>query len=641
MTVPGRSPAFGDRIARSLAAASAIGVITVALALTVADYANLARETVETVRSRADTLALNASAAIAFNDRQHAVDALATLRPLPDFAAAAVFDASGAPLASYAREGDPAPPLRASAPGLERRGRWLLYSMPVRDRGLDLGQLELVYDLRRAERRVLTSLLVALGVGGLAMLVALAAAGRLKRGLVRPIDELVATARTVSQGGDYGLRAKRFADDELGQFTSVFNDMLEQIERQQRELRESNAERAGLLEGERAARSEAERASRMKDEFLATLSHELRTPLMPIVGWIEILRLPGLGSGEREKGLEVIERNARLQARMIDELLDMSRIVSGKLQIEPQRMALGPVIEAAVATVRPAATAKGVAFNVRLPQPGPAVLGDASRLQQVFWNLLSNAVKFTPKGGQVDVELLEEGDDVRVRVADSGQGIAPEFLPHVFERFRQADSSITRRHGGLGIGLAIVRQLVDLHGGTVRAESAGVDRGALFEVSLPRAAAAAPELAASSESTASRRLPADAPLADLTLLAIDDHADARELLTRLLQQAGALVLVAASSAEGLSLLSRARPDAVICDIGMPDGDGYGFIRGVRELPAERGGSTPAIALTAFARTEDRARALEAGYDLHLPKPIEGGALVAAVARLVALRARSA
>jgi CheY-like chemotaxis protein len=324
---------------------------------------------------------------------------------------------------------------------------------------------------------------------------------------------------------------------------------------------------------------------------------------------------------------------------MIDELLDMSRIVAGKLQIDPQRIEIVPVVEAALATVGPAAVAKGVDLAVRLPEGGPMVLGDANRLQQVFWNLASNAVKFTPRGGRVDVEVVEREDEVLVRVSDSGAGIAPEFLPHVFERFRQADSSTTRRHGGLGLGLAIVRQLVDLHGGTVSAASEGVGKGSRFEVSLPRAAKPSAHDGAHLPEIATEPPVDDGmPLIDVTVLAIDDQADTRDLLTRLLQASGALVLAAGSAAEGLSLLSRARPAVVICDIGMPGSDGYNFIRRVRDLPAERGGRTPAIALTALARAEDRERALAAGYDLHLPKPVEGGTLLAAVMRFAGLPA---
>jgi signal transduction histidine kinase/CheY-like chemotaxis protein len=439
------------------------------------------------------------------------------------------------------------------------------------------------------------------------------------------------------------LRARRTTEDEIGQLTRALNEMLDRIERQAGELRASHAERAVLLENERSAREEAERASRSKDEFVATLSHELRTPLTPIVGWLEILRRvspedPALLA----QGLEVIERNARVQTQMIDDLLDMSRIVSGKLRLDVGTVHLREIVEAALVTLGPAAEARGIELRAALDPRARAIRGDPNRLQQVVWNLLSNAIKFTDKGGRVEIAVRDTGSRVEIVVRDTGQGISAEFLPHVFDRFRQADASTARRHGGLGLGLAIVRQLVELHGGSVRAESAGRDQGATFTVELPVSPVAHEEVAVELGPPGPVRAPAAeepaASLAGSRLLVVDDEADTRELLARVFRDRGAEVRVAGSAAEGLAALGEFRPAVLVSDIGMPGTDGYELIRHVRELGDAAGGATPAIALTAFARSEDRTRALRAGYQLHLAKPVSTAELIAAVDSLRHLRA---
>ena len=404
--------------------------------------------------------------------------------------------------------------------------------------------------------------------------------------------------------------------------------------------RRAAKERERLLEAERSARAEAERVSRMKDEFLATLSHELRTPLNAILGWSQLLGSRGGEDAELAEGLDVIERNARVQTQLIEDLLDMSRIISGKIRLDVQRVDLADVVRAAVASVRHSATAKEIRLQIVLdPMAGP-VRGDPARLQQCFWNLLSNAIKFTPKGGKINVALERVNSHLEVCVADDGQGIKPDFLPHVFERFRQADGSTTRAHGGLGLGLSIVKHLVELHGGTIRARSAGEGQGATFCIELPLMvvhAAVEPDAARQHpRGTASpgEAEPLDHPsLAGIKVLVVDDEADARRLLLRVLEGCGAQVLLAASAQEGLDTLRRERPDMLISDIGMPGEDGYDFIRRVRELPADQGGRTPAAALTAFARSEDRTRALRAGYQTHVAKPVEPTELSAVVASL--------
>ena len=386
-----------------------------------------------------------------------------------------------------------------------------------------------------------------------------------------------------------------------------------------------------LLASERRARSDAERASRTKDEFLATLSHELRTPLSAILGWTQLLSGSGNTAEEIAEGISVISRNARVQAQIIDDLLEMSRVTSGKIRLDVQEFEIGEVIEAAVATVRPAAEAKGVHIETVLASPDHPITGDASRLQQVFWNLLSNAVKFTPPEGRVEVRLEARPSYIEVRVSDTGEGIAAEFLPHLFERFRQADSSSTRRHAGLGLGLAIVKQLVELHGGSVQASSDGLGQGSTFTVRLPLVAAHQ-EAEASDVARDEKRAPM-LPLVDrgriagLRLLIVDDDDDARDVARRMLQECGAEVATASSAREALATLRERPIDVLVSDIGMPKEDGYSLIRNVRD----QWPTLPAIALTAYAADEDRERTTGAGYQFHLAKPAEATQLIAAVA----------
>jgi PAS domain S-box-containing protein len=374
--------------------------------------------------------------------------------------------------------------------------------------------------------------------------------------------------------------------------------------------------------------ADAQRASALKDEFLATLSHELRTPLSAILGWVHILhrRYPD-AAGDLAKGIAVIERNARAQSQLVDDLLDMSRIVSGKLQLDLQPVVVQGCIEAAIETVRPLAEAAGVRIDTWFEPAAGVVSADAVRLQQVVWNLVANAVKFTPRGGLVVVRMVADGDALRIEVQDTGMGIAAEFLPHIFDRFRQADGSITRRFGGLGLGLAIVRQLVELHGGSVQASSPGEGQGSVFAVRLPlQVPGSAPVLPVFAPAA-----PGSTELAGVRVLLVDDEADARELQQRMLVDAGALVQVADSADAALAAIVQMRPQVLVSDIGMPQVDGYELLRRVRALGAAQGGDLPAIALTAFARAEDRVRALRAGFRAHVAKPVEPAELVATIA----------
>jgi PAS domain S-box-containing protein len=396
-------------------------------------------------------------------------------------------------------------------------------------------------------------------------------------------------------------------------------------------------ERRQALKREKEARLEAEAANRVKDEFLSTLSHELRTPLTAIMGWADLLLHGEVEPAKHLQAIETIFRNANSQCQLINDLLEVSRIITGKLRLEFVACELDAVIEAAAESIRPTAEAKGVRLQVLLePHVGP-VLGDSERLQQIVWNLLSNGVKFTGKGGLVQVTLQRINSHVEIVVNDTGVGIKPDFLPHVFDRFRQADGSTTRTYGGLGLGLAIVRHLVELHGGTAWAESAGANQGARFTVRLPAMTESdqqvEQELRQPAVTAAEPRDRHPASLDGLRVLVVDDEVDARALVTMMLERCGAQAMAVGSSSEGLESIESWKPDVLIADIGMPDEDGYGMIRKVRALPKERGGQTPALALTAYARTEDRARALSEGYQVHLAKPVERFELAAVVASL--------
>jgi signal transduction histidine kinase len=392
-------------------------------------------------------------------------------------------------------------------------------------------------------------------------------------------------------------------------------------------------ERARLLVLEQAARKHAEEANRMKDEFLATLSHELRTPLNAILGWVQVLRTGKLDAAAGARALETIERNSRAQAQLIADLLDVSRIITGKLRLELKPVELSRIIDAALDSARPAADAKAIELVVSLAPLESPVLGDNDRLHQVIWNLLSNAIKFTPRGGRVEVRLKESGLNAVIEVRDSGIGIRPDFLPYVFDRFRQAESTLTRSQGGLGLGLSIVRHLLELHGGTVEVESEGEGKGTTFRVSLPLRGATAGEKATEGTSLAEGVWNRPDLLAGIHVLVLEDEADSRDLLAMALEQCGAEVSAFGSVPEALAAFDTAVPDVVVSDIGVPFEDGYSFIRKVRSrLPAD-GGAVPAAALTAYVRAEDRQQALEAGFQTHLAKPVDPSELIATVARL--------
>lgn len=453
-----------------------------------------------------------------------------------------------------------------------------------------------------------------------------------KVGLQREVDERTAELARANEA-----LQKMFNEQEslVHQRTAELSRANEELKKEIAVRQWAEEERARLLVREQELRRQAEDANRMKDEFLATLSHELRTPLNAMLGWAQVLRLGKLDGPAAARALETIERNARAQAQLIADLLDVSRIITGKLRLDVQPVELRRIIEAALDGVRPGADAKGIVLDVSLDPLTSPVIGDADRLQQVVWNLLSNAIKFTSAGGSVQVRLQQRGDSAEVRVADTGLGIRPDFLPYVFDRFRQAESTITRSHGGLGLGLSIVRHLVELHGGGVSVDSEGEGKGAAFTVRLPVRQVVSDEAAALDETQTSlmRVWDSQGLLAGVRVLVVEDEDDTRELLVTALEQCGAEVVSAATAAAALEHLDRRPPDVLVSDLAMPDEDGYSLIRKIRARESERGGTVPAAALTAYARTEDRVRALASGFQRHLPKPIDPSDLIAAVATL--------
>jgi signal transduction histidine kinase/CheY-like chemotaxis protein len=411
-----------------------------------------------------------------------------------------------------------------------------------------------------------------------------------------------------------------------------------EVERLNVQLREANERLVVATVQAQTAEEHAEQANRLKDDFLATVSHELRTPLNAVLGWARILLSKQLTTERETHAIETIERNATSLAHIIDDLLDVSRIIAGTLHLTRHPVDLVAVTQTALDVVRPQAADKHVDLRLSRKPDSPALVsGDAGRLQQVMLNLLANAVKFTSERGRVDVSIDQMGSSLEVNIVDTGQGISAEFLPHVFERFRQADGAPSRRHGGLGLGLAIVRQLVELHGGTVRAVSEGVGRGATLTVRLPILGVDAHDERASavtdrrSAGSASSPQPRSQRLDNLRILVVDDHDDGRRLTSLVLTQTGATVEAVASAREVLQRLEVQQPDVLVSDIGLPDEDGYSLIRRIRRREKEHGGFLPAIALTGYARADDRDRALAAGFQAHVPKPVFPAELIAVIA----------
>jgi PAS domain S-box-containing protein len=437
---------------------------------------------------------------------------------------------------------------------------------------------------------------------------------------------LIVKGRTIGALGLSFLEVQEFSDEDSAFLLALAQQCAQALERSR------------LYETERRLRTEAEEANRIKDEFLATVSHELRTPLTAIVGWSSMLKISKFDEKTTAHAIETIERNAKAQTEIIEDLLDVSRIITGKLRLEPGLVQLDSVIASALDAIRPTAETRGIEIKANIDPGASVVWGDPARLQQVMWNLLTNAVKFNAKGGSVEVRLQRVKSHIQIVVSDTGQGISQEFLPFVFERFRQADGTITRAHGGLGLGLAIVRHLVELHGGTIYAESGGVGLGAAFTVDIPVRAVQDVErrpeqLSASIAEAAIERSP---KLENVRVLIVDDEADARAVLKAIIEQCGAEVMAVAATAEALEALDSFKPDLLMSDIGIPGEDGYSLIRKVRALSPEQGGKIPAVALTAYAREEDRMHALLAGYQSHVAKPVNPAELIAVLTGLAGL-----
>jgi signal transduction histidine kinase/CheY-like chemotaxis protein len=571
----------------------------------------------------------NSQAAIQFKDPLAARDTLQSLAANPHLRAACLYDEAGRLFADFRVETWECE-FEVPPEGYRFTPNRLELTSGGELAGRRFGSLTLRSDLGILTSRLRVQAVVVAALLVLALLIALALSSMLQSLVSEPLMALSATAAEVSTRGDYSVRARRTTDDELGDLVDAFNRMLERIESREAELSKTNDDlRREIAERQRAEQERAEmlvrerEANRLKDEFLATLSHELRTPLNAILGWTKLLRANAVPPISFDRALEKIDRNAQIQSRLVEDLLEVSRITTGKLHLEPRAFDLVTLTNTAIDSIRPAAEARGVTIERSFDAAALPTGGDPDRLQQVIWNLLSNAVKFTPSDGTVTVALSRESGTDRLLVSDTGIGIDPAFLPKVFDTFRQADSSTTRSHGGLGLGLSIVKRLVEMHGGRVEARSDGKGKGATFIVSLP---VVMPIRRRGEPSHLPPVLIPEGRLVGTTVLVVDDDADTREMLASVLEGAGARVHAVASAEEALSVGVEARPDAIVSDIAMPGQDGYSLMR---QLTAALGPDAPRakVALTAFASAGDRERALHAGFQRHVTKPFDPVALV--------------
>ncbi len=624
---------------------SAAAVVIVSGGFLASDVVDMRQEIDKDVMGQAQLLADSTGAAVSFKDEQAANESLAavSVRPLIEMACLYdIADIAGTAFAAYERPGAETCPVMP----LEESFSWttLQRTQPVIVDGKRVGTLLLRRNLSDVTGRLRVGSLTVAGLLVLAIGAAFLIASRMQRSIAEPLLQLADTARAISTGQDQTRRAVPLSNDEVTVVVLAFNDMLDRIDERTAALSAVNddlareVEERRRVEGERSAALERERdANRLKDEFLATLSHELRTPLNAVLGWARLLRSAKVEPATEARALESIERNARAQARLIEDLLEVSRIVTGKLRLQVRECDLAAIVDAAAEIVQPAAAAKRLSVAVEVLVRPAMTAGDPDRLQQIVWNLLSNAVKFTPHEGHISVRL-ERSDGYRLIVRDTGPGIEPKFLPFLFEPFRQADGSASREHGGLGLGLAIAKQLVELHGGTISARSQGAGTGATFDVHLPSV------IMPSIDPTGRDGLAVAAPpapvdrslLTGLHVLVVDDEEDARLLLKTALSQYGADVTVAASAAEAVIALDARQPDILLSDIGMPNEDGYALVRRLRARPLADGGGIPAVAITAYASASDRLAAQDAGYHAHIAKPFDP----ADVARLVDQLARA-
>jgi signal transduction histidine kinase/CheY-like chemotaxis protein len=578
------------------------------------DYSRFRTDLARELTIQAQIVLENTTAAMSFGDPQAARETLETLTRNRHIRAGCLYNTSGALFAQMRVAPDAVPcPTTAPAIGyaftlnrLELTENTLVAGRPGGSVRLESDLDEIATRVRALAATVSVVLVAALGL-------AFALSTVLQRLVSAPLVALAATARDVSTSADFSVRAQKTTDDELGVLVDAFNSMLHQIQVHIR--REQNA-------------------NRLKDEFLAAVSHELRTPLNAILGWLQILRTTTPSEITTARALASLERNARSQSRLIEDLVDVSRIVTRKLQLKTDVVDLREVIEQASEAVAPSAREKTIQLSTTLPPGACLVSGDFARLQQVVVNLLSNAVKFTPVQGSVSVNLCANASEFDIQVHDTGVGITAEFLPQVFERFRQADGSTTREYGGLGLGLAIVQELVLLHGGTVTAHSAGPGKGATFTIRLPQLLSAAEASQVDDQTRTSTASHNDRQIEGLRVLVVDDDADALDIAAHFLAAAGAVVGTARSGRDALAQCSKQRYDVVVCDLSMPIIDGFEVLREIRHLDSASGRVTAAVALTAHASEDFRARTLAAGFQQHLAKPYDAAALVSSIAAAV-------
>jgi signal transduction histidine kinase/ActR/RegA family two-component response regulator len=575
------------------------------------------------VTTLAEMVSENIQAALAFGDQPRTQETLNTLRRRPQVQHGCVYDINGAIVAEFTRVKSSCP---LSPPG-PPEGFTLSATVPVKRGDGVIGYVYVDRDWVALRQRLVTAGLASLVILILAAGVMLVVSSRLHRNISQPISELASAASRMGQDNAFQMPVIKASDDEVGQLVTAFAAMADRVRTINDDLSRSNdalrreIEDRRLIEEEREALLEREReANRMKDEFLATVSHELRTPLNAIVGWSQILVSTTPDQATVAKAAASLHRNAQAQARVIDDLIDISRIVTGKLRVVTEPLDLRGVVEAAVDAIRPTADHAGISVIVSMPADACVIKGDRDRLRQIVWNLLSNAVKFAPRG-VVRVTVSQESNQLRLTVSDTGVGIAPEFQAHVFDRFRQADSSITREHGGLGIGLAVVKELVELHGGAISVNSRGRGTGATFSVLFPCIDATVPHAAPQ------ERVPS---LAGLSVLAVDDNADSLDVLRAILAEAGANFSLAGSGAEALQFWREAPSDIVLCDLAMPGMSGFQLLAHIRELDRQAGRVTPAIAVTAHASEEQIAKSAQAGFQNHVAKPFDSSQLVRAI-----------
>jgi signal transduction histidine kinase/ActR/RegA family two-component response regulator len=604
----------------------------------VSDYYRTRVELRSEVEAQAQLVLLAAQAALQFQQPEPARETLDGLAVNRHIRIACLYDADRRLFVEFTPHADAGGCLPQSpAEGYLYSANRLDLTVVGRTDDRPFGSLMLRTDLapltaRVRDQAIIVAILLIMTLG-----VAVLVSARVQAVLSDPVIELARTASDVSARGDYSVRARRRTEDELGLLADAFNGMLERIQLRERELSAANEElRREVAERRRAEQERAEmlvrerEANRLKDEFLATLSHELRTPLNAILGWTRLLRAQAVPAASFDKALEKVERNAQAQTRLVEDLLEISRITTGKLTLEQRPFDLVALCRTAIDSIRPTAEARGVTIDPRFETMVMPTAGDPDRLQQVMWNLLSNAVKFTPAGGAVTVTLRRIGAHDQIVVSDTGIGIEPSFLPNVFDTFRQADASSTRSHGGLGLGLSIVKRLVELHGGEVRAASEGAGTGATFTVRLPVAQADRPRPPI--DAIAPVPVP-EGRLAGTRILVVDDDHDTRDLLVSVLEAAGAVVRPAASAAEAVTMAVDEPPDAIVSDIAMPEADGYGLLR---QLLAALGPRAPRVrvAVSAYGGVADRDRSVEAGFQRHLPKPIDPVGLVTILEQLL-------